>query len=75
MRSVMRRTGSYKWLLVISLAVMVNVGYGAMFYAFSVLLGEDAAARELSRRCCRPRWVWESSSPGRWPCWSECSAT
>jgi hypothetical protein len=45
----MRQTGSYKWLLVISLAVMVNVGYEAMFYAFSVLLGEDAAAREFSR--------------------------
>jgi hypothetical protein len=47
--SVMRRTGSYNWLLVISLTVMVNVGYGAIFYAFSVLLGEDAAAREFSR--------------------------
>jgi hypothetical protein len=45
----MRRTGSYKWPLVISLAVMVNVGYGAVFYAFSELLGEDAAAREFSR--------------------------
>ncbi len=33
----------------IALATIVNVGYGAIFYAFSVLLGEDAAAREFSR--------------------------
>jgi hypothetical protein len=29
----------YRWLLVVALAVMVNVSYGATFYAFSVLLG------------------------------------
>jgi MFS family permease len=39
----------YRSLLVIALATMVNIGYGTMFYAFSVLLGEDAAAREFSR--------------------------
>jgi hypothetical protein len=36
-------------MLVIALATIVNVGYGAIFCAFSVLLGEDAAAREFSR--------------------------
>jgi hypothetical protein len=45
----MERGAGYRWLLVIALATIVNVGYGAIFYAFSVLLGEDAAAREFSR--------------------------
>ena len=45
----MEQGAGYRWLLVIALATMVNVGYGAIFYAFSVLLGEDAAAREFSR--------------------------
>jgi MFS family permease len=45
----MEQGAGYRWLLVIVLATMVNVGYGAIFYAFSVLLGEDAAAREFSR--------------------------
>lgn len=45
----MEREAGYRWLLVIALATMVNVGYGTIFYAFSVLLGEDAAAREFSR--------------------------
>jgi C4-dicarboxylate transporter len=46
---VIERGAGYRWLLVIALATIVNVGYGAIFYAFSVLLGEDAAAREFSR--------------------------
>lgn len=45
----MVRAGGYRWLLVVALATIVNVGYGAIFYAFSVLLGEEAAAREFSR--------------------------
>lgn len=40
---------AYRWLLVFALAAMVNVGYGAIFYSFSVLLGEEAAASEFSR--------------------------
>lgn len=44
-----RTRGWYRWLLVVALAVMVNVSYGAIFYAFSVLLGEGAAAGEFSR--------------------------
>jgi MFS family permease len=39
----------YRWVLVVALAVMVNVGYGTIFYSFSVLLGEGAAAGEFSR--------------------------
>lgn len=39
----------YRWLLVVALAVIVNVGYGTIFYSFSVLLGEGAAAGEFSR--------------------------
>lgn len=39
----------YRWLLVVALALMVNVAYGAIFYSFSVLLGEGAAASEFSR--------------------------
>lgn len=41
--------GAYGWLLVVALGVMVNVGYGAIFYSFSVLLGEGAAAGEFGR--------------------------
>ena len=40
---------AYRWLLVVALAVMVNVGYGTIFYSFSVLLGEGAAAPEFGR--------------------------
>lgn len=40
---------AYRWLLVVTLAVIVNVGYGTIFYSFSVLLGEGAAAGEFSR--------------------------
>lgn len=40
---------SYRWLLVVALGVIVNVGYGTIFYSFSVLLGEGAAASELGR--------------------------
>ena len=39
----------YRWLLVAALATIVNVGYGTIFYSFSVLLGEGAAAGEFSR--------------------------
>ncbi len=39
----------YRWLLVVALGVMVNVGYGTIFYSFSVLLGEGAAASEFGR--------------------------
>ncbi|MBA2692339.1 MAG: MFS transporter [Rubrobacter sp.] len=38
-----------RWLLVVALALMVNVGYGAIFYSFSVLIGDGAAAGEFSR--------------------------
>lgn len=40
-------SGVYRWLLVVALAVMVNVGYGTIFYSFSVLLGEGAATSEF----------------------------
>lgn len=40
---------AYRWLLVVALAVMVNVGCGTIFYSFSVLLSEGAAASEFSR--------------------------
>jgi MFS family permease len=42
-------SGIYRWALVVALAAMVNVAYGAIFYSFSVLLGEGAAAAEFSR--------------------------
>jgi MFS family permease len=41
--------GAYRWLMVVAIAVMVNVGYGTIFYSFTVLLGEGAAASEFSR--------------------------
>ena len=40
-------SGVYRWLLVVVLALIVNVGYGTIFYSFSVLLGEGAAASEF----------------------------
>lgn len=40
---------AYRWFLVAALGAMVNVGYGSIFYSFSVLLGEGAAAGEFSR--------------------------
>jgi MFS family permease len=45
----MERGAGYRWLLVVALAMIVNVGYGTIFYSFSVLLGEGAAAGEFSR--------------------------
>lgn len=45
----MGRGAGHKWLLVVALATIVNVGYGTIFYSFSVLLGEGAAAGEFSR--------------------------
>lgn len=39
----------YRWALVVALALIVNASYGAIFYSFSVLLGEGAAAGEFSR--------------------------
>lgn len=39
----------YRWALVVALALIVNASYGAIFYSFSVLLGENAAAGEFSR--------------------------
>lgn len=36
-------------MVVFVLAAISNAGYGTIFYAFSVLLGEDAAAGEFSR--------------------------
>ena len=33
----------------LALAAITNVGYGTIFYSFSILLGEDAAAGEFSR--------------------------
>jgi MFS family permease len=35
--------------VVFVLAAITNAGYGTIFYAFSVLLGDDAAAEEFSR--------------------------
>lgn len=43
------RNGAYRWVLVVALALIVNAAYGAIFYSFSVLLGERAAAGEFSR--------------------------
>lgn len=45
----MERGAGYRWLLVVALATIVNVSYGTIFYSFSVLLGEGAAAGEFSR--------------------------
>ncbi len=36
-------------MLVVALATIINVGYGTIFYAFGVLLGEGAAAGEFDR--------------------------
>lgn len=41
--------GRYRWVIVVVLAVITNASYGTTLYAFSVLLGEDAAAREFGR--------------------------
>lgn len=35
--------------MVLTLAAITNVSYGTILYAFSVLLGEDAAAGEFDR--------------------------
>lgn len=43
------KPGQYRWTLVLALAVIVNVSYGAIFYSFSFLLGEGAAAGEFGR--------------------------
>ena len=39
--------GPYRWVVVFVLAAITNVSYGAILYAFSVLLGEEAAAGEF----------------------------
>jgi MFS family permease len=39
----------YRWIVVLVLGAIANVGYGTTYYAFSVLLGEDAAAGEFGR--------------------------
>jgi MFS family permease len=49
MAPIVERGARYRWLLVVALATIVNVGYGTIFYSFSVLLGEGAAAGEFSR--------------------------
>jgi hypothetical protein len=36
--------GRYRWVMVLVLAAITNVSYGTTYYAFSVLLGADAAA-------------------------------
>ena len=41
--------GRYRWVVVFVLAAITNVGYGTIFYSFSILLGEDAAAGEFGR--------------------------
>src|ERR687890_1225544 len=41
--------GRYRWAIVVVLAVITNASYGTTLYAFSVLLGEDAAAGEFGR--------------------------
>lgn len=40
--------GRYRWVIVVVLAMIANVSYGTIYYAYSVLLGEDAAAGEFS---------------------------
>ena len=35
--------------MILTLAAITNVSYGTILYAFSVLLGEDAAAGEFDR--------------------------
>ncbi len=42
-----RKEGGYRWIIVLVLAAITNVSYGTLLYAFSVLLGEDAAAGEF----------------------------
>ncbi|WP_219975947.1 MFS transporter [Rubrobacter xylanophilus] len=37
------------WSMVVALAAIVNVGYGTIFYSFSVLLGEGAAVGDFGR--------------------------
>ena len=44
-----RGEGRYRWVVVLSLAFITTVSYGTMLYAFSVLLGDGAAAAELGR--------------------------
>jgi len=39
----------YRWVVVFVLAAITNVGYGTIFYSFSILLGEDAAVEEFDR--------------------------
>ena len=39
--------GRYRWVMVLVLAAITNVSYGTTYYAFSVLLGADAAAGEF----------------------------
>jgi MFS family permease len=39
----------YRWVVVFALAAITNVGYGTIFYSFSILLGEDAAVGEFDR--------------------------
>lgn len=38
-----------RWTGVVAIATIVNVAYGVMFYAFSVLISEDAAGGDLGR--------------------------
>ena len=40
---------SSRWAGVVAIATIVNVAYGVMFYAFSVLISEDAAGGDLGR--------------------------
>ena len=44
-----REEGRYRWVVVFALAAIANVGYGTTYYAFSVLLGQDAAGGEFGR--------------------------
>ncbi len=44
-----RKATTLGWLVVVAAAVIVNVGYGTIFYSFGVLLGEGAAAGEFGR--------------------------
>ena len=41
--------GRYRWVVLFVLAAITNVGYGTIFYSFSILLGEDAAVGEFGR--------------------------
>ncbi len=54
--------------MVVAAAVIVNVGYGTIFYSFGVLLGEGAAAGEFARGTLSAAFGlgWSSRRPWRY---------